>query len=69
MRLTPERDFFNAELVRQKLGLHVQELTRELAANMGFPFFGGFVGPASQVKKSRCAIAAPSRSTETMPSR
>jgi len=43
VRLTPERDFFNAELVRQRLGLQVQELTRELAANMGFPFYGGFV--------------------------
>ncbi|NBV21368.1 MAG: PDZ domain-containing protein [Proteobacteria bacterium] len=43
VRLVPERDFFNAELVRQKLGLHVQELTRDLAANMGFPFYGGFV--------------------------
>jgi serine protease Do len=43
VRLTPERDFFNADLVRQRLGLHVQELTRELAANLGFPFYGGFV--------------------------
>ena len=57
VRLTPERDFFNAELVRQKLGLHVQELTRELAAKMGFPFFGGFVvtdvdkdSPAAEAK-------------------
>ena len=57
VRLTPERDFFNAELVRQKLGLQVQELTRELAASMGFPFFRGFVvldldkdSPAAEAK-------------------
>ena len=57
VRLTPERDFFNAELVRQKLGLQVQELTRELAASMGFPFFGGFAvvdvdkdSPAAEAK-------------------
>ena len=43
LRLVPERDFFNAGLVRQKLGLHVQELTRELAENFGLPFYGGFV--------------------------
>ncbi len=43
VRLMPERDFFNADLARQKLGLHLQELTPELATNMGFPFYGGFV--------------------------
>ena len=57
VRLTPESDFFNADLVRQRTGLHVQKLTRELAANMGFPFFGGFVvadvdkdSPAAEAK-------------------
>lgn len=43
VRLTPERDFFNADLVRKKLGLQVQELTREVAASLGFPFFGGWL--------------------------
>ncbi len=43
VRLTPERDFFNAELIRQKLGLQVQELTPELASSFGFPFYGGFL--------------------------
>lgn len=57
VRLTPERDFFNADLVRQKLGAQVSELTRELAASMGFPFYGGFVitevdkdSPAAEAK-------------------
>lgn len=57
VRLMPERDFFNAALVRQKLGAQVSELTRELAASMGFPFFGGFVitevdkdSPAAEAK-------------------
>ncbi len=57
VQLTPERDFFNADLVRQKLGAKVSELTRELAASMGFPFFGGFVitdvdkdSPAAEAK-------------------
>ncbi|NDB74372.1 MAG: PDZ domain-containing protein [Verrucomicrobia bacterium] len=60
VRLVPERDFFNAELVRQKLGLHVQELTRELAENMSFPFYGGFVvadvdkdSPAAEAKMEK----------------
>jgi len=56
VRLTPERDFFNADLVRQRLGLHVQELSRELAANMGFPFFGGFV--VAEVDKDSPAAEA-----------
>ncbi|MBM3828929.1 MAG: PDZ domain-containing protein [Verrucomicrobia bacterium] len=60
VRLTPERDFFNADLVRQKIGLHVQELTRELAANLSFPFYGGFVvaevdkdSPAAEAKMEK----------------
>ncbi len=56
VRLTPERDFFNAELVRQRLGLHLQELTRELAANLGFPFYGGFV--VTEVEKESPAAEA-----------
>ncbi len=43
VQLVPERDFFNADLVRQKLGAHTQELTRELAESLGFPFMGGFL--------------------------
>jgi S1-C subfamily serine protease len=73
VRLTPERDFFNAELVRQKLGLHVQELTRELASNMGFPFFGGFVvadvdkdSPAAEAKVEKYFVV---RGVDNQPAR
>jgi S1-C subfamily serine protease len=73
VRLTPERDFFNAELVRQKLGLQVQELTRELAANLGFPFFGGFVvvevdknSPAAEAKLEKYFVI---RGVENQPAR
>ncbi len=60
VRLTPERDFFNADLVRQKLGAQVSELTRDQAVSMGFPFYGGFVltevdkdSPAAEAKLER----------------
>jgi S1-C subfamily serine protease len=73
VRLTPERDFFNAELVRQKLGLHVQELTRELGASMGFPFFGGFVvvevdkdSPAAEAKLEKYFVL---RGVDNQPAR
>ncbi|MCZ7635636.1 MAG: PDZ domain-containing protein [Verrucomicrobia bacterium] len=35
VRLVPEASVFNAALVRQKTGLSVQEITRELAQRMG----------------------------------
>jgi S1-C subfamily serine protease len=56
VRLTPEADFFNVELVRHRTGLHVQKFTRELAANLGFPFYGGFV--VSEVDKDSPAAEA-----------
>jgi S1-C subfamily serine protease len=36
VRMVPERQFFNAELIRKRLGLSLQELTPELAQNFGF---------------------------------
>jgi len=35
VRLTPEKSFFNAELIRKKTGATVQELTPELAQGLG----------------------------------
>jgi S1-C subfamily serine protease len=36
VRMVPERQFFNAELIRKRLGLSLQELTPELAQSFGF---------------------------------
>lgn len=73
LRLVPERDFFNAELVRQKLGLQVQELTRELATSLGFPFFGGFVvadvdkdSPAAEARMEKYFVV---RGVDNQPAR
>jgi S1-C subfamily serine protease len=35
VRMVPERQFFNAELIRKRLGLSLQELTPELAQSFG----------------------------------
>ena len=43
VRLIPEADFFNAELIRKRLGLSIQRLTRELADAMNYRIYGGFV--------------------------
>ncbi len=43
VNLIPEKDFFNERLVQTKTGLSVQELTLDLAEQLGFRFYGGFV--------------------------
>ena len=43
LNLRAEQDFFNAALIRKRLGLSVQSLTQQLAERMGYGFFGGFV--------------------------
>ena len=43
VRLVPEKNFFNAELVRKKTGLSVQELTSELAQALGLPHLQGLL--------------------------
>lgn len=60
VRLIPEDKFFNAELIRKKLGMDVQELTRELAESLQFNFYGGFIiagvertGPSAEAKLQR----------------
>lgn len=35
VRMVPEKTFFNAKLIQQRLGVSVQELTKELAERMG----------------------------------
>jgi S1-C subfamily serine protease len=34
--MVPEKQFFNADLIRERLGLSLQELTPELAQSFGF---------------------------------
>ncbi len=43
IRLVPEKDYFNAELIRQKTGLSVQELTPELAQAFDLPQLRGLL--------------------------
>lgn len=40
MRLQPEKDFFNAELIRKKTGATLQEMTPELAEGLGMNWRG-----------------------------
>lgn len=42
-RLVPEKEFFNAGLIQKKLGATLQEITPELAANMGFARLDGLL--------------------------
>ena len=39
-RMVPEKNFFNAELIRRRLGLTLQEPTPELARRLGLPHLG-----------------------------
>lgn len=55
LRLVPESSFFNAGLIRRRLGMDIQPLTRELAETFGFNLKGGYViagiepgGPAEE---------------------
>jgi serine protease Do len=63
VKLIPEKDFFNPALIEQKLGISVQEISRELAGNIGFPYDTGFVisnvetnSPAASAKLERSFI-------------
>lgn len=43
VRLVPEKEFFNAELVQRRSGLKLRELTAELAESLGLSQSGGLV--------------------------
>jgi S1-C subfamily serine protease len=43
VQLVPEKTFFNAELIQQKIGASLQELTPQLAEAMGLSSTEGFV--------------------------
>ncbi|MFT4692701.1 MAG: serine protease Do [Limisphaerales bacterium] len=43
VRLRPEKDFFNNDLLAKKLGIRVEALTAELARRIGLPFYGGYI--------------------------
>ena len=42
VRMVPERQFFNTELIRKRLGLSLQELTPELADDIVETIFSGW---------------------------
>jgi S1-C subfamily serine protease len=66
LRLVPEKDVFNASLVRQKLGATVQELSAQAVAQLGLNSPEGLLiasvdknGPAARANLSRgCVIRA-----------
>jgi serine protease Do len=43
VRLRPEKDFFNNDLLAKRLGIRVEALTAELARRIGLPFYGGYI--------------------------
>ena len=43
VRLVPEKEFFNAELVQKKTGLALQEITPQLASTLGLGATTGFI--------------------------
>ncbi|MEK7686640.1 MAG: trypsin-like peptidase domain-containing protein [Verrucomicrobiota bacterium] len=60
VRLIPEKEFFNAALIREKLGATLQELTAELAERMGLSSAAGLIiagvdknGPAEKAGLQR----------------
>ncbi len=55
MQLLPEKDFFNAELIRRKTGAILQEMTPELAEGLGMNWRGLLV---SAVDRSSAAAEA-----------
>jgi len=75
VQLKPEEDFFNAALVRKRLGMTVDTLTEDLARRLRLGFAGGFVvmsveedGPADLVgiKTGYVIQAVESQSPRTM---
>ena len=56
VRMLPEKDFFNASLIRQKLGFVMQEMTQELSDYYGLRAGVGFV--ISSVDKNSPAAKA-----------
>jgi S1-C subfamily serine protease len=43
LRLVPEKTFFNADLIRQKIGANLQQLTEALAESLGINMPGGLI--------------------------
>jgi len=43
LRLVPEKAFFNADLIRQKIGANLQQLTEALAESLGINMPGGLI--------------------------
>jgi S1-C subfamily serine protease len=55
LRLVPEKTFFNAELIRKKTGLTLQEMTRDLARGFGLSQVEGLI--VAEVEKKSPAAA------------
>jgi S1-C subfamily serine protease len=60
VRMIPEKEFFNAALIRQRLGATLQEMTQDLAARMGLNATAGLLiagvdrtGPAAEAELRR----------------
>ena len=75
VKLRPEEEFFNAGLVRKRLGLKLDTLTEDLARHMRLGFVGGFVvisveedGPADLggIKTGHVIQAIENQSPSTM---
>ena len=43
IQLTPEKSFFNEELIRKRLGILVEEINEETAINLGMPILNGLL--------------------------
>src|SRR5262249_5212752 len=56
LHLVPEKTFFNAELIRKKTGLTLQEMTRELARGFGLNQAEGLI--VAEVERKSPAAAA-----------
>jgi S1-C subfamily serine protease len=56
VRLVPESSFFNAGLIRRKLGAELQEMTAELAGHLNLPWTYGFI--LTEVDREGPAAAA-----------
>lgn len=63
VRMVPESAYFNSALIRQRLGMDVQDLTRDLALALNLNFSGGLLvsgversGPAADAGLQRGAV-------------
>ena len=56
VKLRPEQDFFDNDLLDRQIGIRVTQLNPRLAQRLGLPFYGGFI--ITDVKKNSAAAKA-----------